>query len=309
MKVVLLFLTCCVMNAQNLVPNPSFETSTSCFFSFGQIYVASSWSIPANTANSSPDYFNPCQVEGLLRVPANIFGIQQAYEGSAYAGIVTYHSSTPGDYREYIQTQLLSPLVAGQQYLVSYYVSPADYDEYSSNNINAALTVQPIVGDGTLLPLNATPQIVQQTVVSNFSGWTLVSGTYLAVGNEQYLTIGNFANDAATQAVISNPDAANQNEAYYYIDNVSVVQSGLSNTEFEEPKAIVYPNPVTDTFSIVSSNTYLIKKIELYSQYNKVKILNSSDTIFYTKDLSAGIYYLKITFDDNTTKTTKLIKL
>lgn len=311
LKLALLIFIGCTMNAQNLVQNPSFEIKSSCFFSFGQIYVATGWSIPSNTSNASPDYFNPCQVEGLLRVPANLFGVQQAFEGNAYAGIVTYYTNTPVNYREYLQTHLLSPLIAGHEYIVSYYVSPADYHKWSSNNINAVLTEQPLVGDGTVLPLNITPQIINQNVVNNTSEWTLISGTYQAVGNEKYLTIGNFSDNSSTQVEVSNPNATtnNQHQAYYYIDNVSVIQSSLNNDEFEKQKIIISPNPVTDNFSITYNKYDSIKNIEIYSQFAKLKVFNVNDNVFFIEDLASGIYFLTITFDTGEKITTKIIKI
>ena len=309
MKFFLLILIACKLNAQNLVPNSSFELHTTCAFTVTEIYTATSWNVPANTENASPDYFNACQFDGLFSVPNNVMGIQPAYEGNAYAGFVAY-GTNPLNFREYIQTELISPLITGQQYLVSFYVSPGDNLKYASNNIGAILTVQPVIGNGTSQNINLTPQILNTTIVTDTSGWTLISGTYIAIGDERYITIGNFADNVSTQTVIINPNASSlQQYAYYYIDNVSVAQSQMNTSEFISKKIIVTPNPVAVSFSINFNELGLIKAMELHSQYNLIKLFNINDTIFDVKDLSTGVYYLTIVFDSNERITTKIIKL
>lgn len=69
------------------------------------------------------------------------------------------------------------------------------------------------------------PQIQNDslTVVSDKENWTKISGSFIATGGEQFLTIGNFFDDIQTvknSTRVSN--YPNNNYAYYYIDNVSV---------------------------------------------------------------------------------------
>ena len=53
-------------------------------------------------------------------------------------------------------------------------------------------------------------------------GWTLLEDTYIANGNEQFIIIGNFRNNAETNW-IRNPNGVNT-IAYYYIDNVNIIE-------------------------------------------------------------------------------------
>ena len=46
-----------LLNAQNLVPNPSFETNTACPTTWGRIPDAPPWQIPAGHSGTA-DYFN-----------------------------------------------------------------------------------------------------------------------------------------------------------------------------------------------------------------------------------------------------------
>src|SRR3972149_1459638 len=74
------------------------------------------------------------------------------------------------------------------------------------------------------------PQVESLNIITDIKNWTLISGEYIAVGGEKYLTIGNFRNDANTQRDTINPNAPWWNSAYYYIDDVSVycVDSGYT---------------------------------------------------------------------------------
>ncbi|TND07533.1 MAG: hypothetical protein FD123_3085 [Bacteroidetes bacterium] len=69
---------------QNLVPNPGFETYTSCPAAMiGEIFKATPW---VNHLNSN-DYFNVCGAASVL-VPNNTLGNQPARTGNAYGGFI-----------------------------------------------------------------------------------------------------------------------------------------------------------------------------------------------------------------------------
>ena len=72
-------------------------------------------------------------------------------------------------------------------------------------------------------PLNVTPQIVNTAgnFITDTLNWMKVSGSFTATGNEQYLTIGNFANDVSTNTVVVNASAG-VTIVYFYIDDVSL---------------------------------------------------------------------------------------
>ena len=77
------------IKAQNLVPNWSFEDTTQCPNSGGQINFAAPWYNP-NTA--SPDYFNQCGTIGFQFL--NVWGYQIARTGQAYAQTGVFGSTT-----------------------------------------------------------------------------------------------------------------------------------------------------------------------------------------------------------------------
>lgn len=303
MKKFIFILLVTSINAQNLVQNPSFETYSNCPSGLEQINRATHWDRPANTSGT-PDYFNTCATLNQVVVPSNAFGNQQPYEGNAYAGIATIIIWGNPDYREYIQTELSSAMIAGQTYYLSFYVSLADATRLASNNMGAVFSVTPINGNGNYLPLNIIPHIVNQTIIIDTTAWTQISGTYVASGNEKYLTIGNFFTNSQTQTQISNPNAG-FGQAYYYIDNVSVTTTlGLENFYKEEIKII--PNPVTDVFSIIGHETF--REVVLYSQFGVIKHFNPTEIVFDIQELPSGIYYLEITYESNKHVLSKIIK-
>lgn len=305
--IIILFLVGFTINAQNLVPNPSFENYILCPTSMHQIDHVASWhNVSDHTA--TPDFFHGCSLFDVCTVPTNNLGTQAAFEGNGYVGIITY--SLWSLYREYIQAQLTSPLTAGQIYYISFYVSCAENGRYGSNKIGAKLTSNPINGSGTPEPLYFNPNVWSDQVISNTTEWTLVSGSYLASGGEQYITIGNFSNDAGTQVVVTNPNAtAISNFAYYYIDQVIVSTSQMGNSQFQVVKAVVTPNPVIDEFSVNVDGSEEISQIELYNQYGKVRTFNNITDRFNIKELPSGIYYLMVTYASKKRVSTKIVKL
>jgi hypothetical protein len=143
--------------AQNLVPNYSFEDTLHCPTTPSQINFVPPWFSPTT---ETPDYFNGCS--STSSVPAN-GGYQFARTGQAYAGFILFASSS---YREYTETALTSPLIAGKQYNVSFYVNLSERSNYaidaiglyfstdsvtSSNNQNLSYQPQIKNTDGNIL--------------------------------------------------------------------------------------------------------------------------------------------------------------
>lgn len=211
----------CVAGA-NLVPNPQFENKAYCPFYFSQVSAAAPW---FNPTIATPDYMNACAPFWLMGVPSNAMGNQTAYSGNGYMGAFAYSvygtNPVPG-YREYIEAPLLAPMQPGMQYQVSFRVSLADSSGWSIGNIGAHFSVGALVNGSTQGPLNVVPQVANPpgNLLTNKTGWTLITGTFSAAGGETHITLGNFLDDAATTAITN---AYGTNHTYYYYDDVEVV--------------------------------------------------------------------------------------
>ena len=138
--------------AQNLVINPSFEVHAGVPTTLSQLNLAVGWDSPTG---ASPDYYL-AGAPSLVDVPANSLGNQSAHSGQAYAGI---HARPVNDYREYVEAPLISPLVAGQTYQVSFYLSLVDQSRWAVDRFGAYLSVGPVGPIANALPLPLTPQI------------------------------------------------------------------------------------------------------------------------------------------------------
>lgn len=233
----LLPLRVAAQEVDNMVFNPSFEEYSVCperIDAIGVLKGVDAWWQP--TAGSS-DYFNACGGREC-NVPRNKMGYQLAHTGVAYCGIYCSQES----YREYLQTQLKSPLKAGKKYRVSFYVSLAEKSPHAIATIGALLSPDRLVDSTWDILMNREttscgdnqsqsiaifykPQVVndKETVLADSKTWTLVSGEFVAAGEERFLTIGNFNSFNNSVVVESNMPNAVLQGAYYYIDDVSVV--------------------------------------------------------------------------------------
>jgi hypothetical protein len=155
-------------------------------------------------------------------VPNNEFGHQTPHSGHGYGGGYAYLENGELHYREYLETQLLSPLVAGRTYQVSFYANLADASQYALDALGAYLSVNPVLHPLDSNPLAITPSIQSPPghFLSSTTDWTLVQGTFVAAGGEDYITIGNFNDDPGTATQNTGPSSG---FIYYYIDDVSVV--------------------------------------------------------------------------------------
>lgn len=248
------------MQAQNLVPNPSFEEKSNCPSSDGEIAKATGWTSPLGHSGT-PDYYSRCSLLADYVVPKNNVGYQQARTGDAYAGIFTYHNNV----KEYLQIRLKEQLNRGQTYKVSFYVSAVNNGVVGTDKVGLYFSEEAITGSGSFDPLPVTPQI--QNAPGNFItdtlGWTLVTANYMASGGEAYLTIGNFFSDADSPTKLYNHEGQlmghEQRAGYIYVDDVSVERT---------PPAITI---LGDTLICAGEETTLFASGELSYRWHEAK--------------------------------------
>ena len=210
----------------NLVPNPSFEDTIYCPVGLADWGSVKNWYAPTG---GTSDYFNSCNSSlSLVGVPANFVGNQYARTGNAYGGFAAAIDSS--NIREYIQIKLNQSLILGQEYSFSCFVSKADSAPVCITEIGIALSSSPIGGAyGTPIPFS--PQITSP--VNNFMcdqiNWTEIKGNYVALGGEQYLTIGYFKYDVdADTLIVSSPPFGNYLFfSYYFVDDVSLIENNI----------------------------------------------------------------------------------
>lgn len=218
--VLVLFFSKSFSQPTNLVNNSSFEDTLNCLIS-PPYTIADGWEMIYGT----PDYFN--EVMSSCSFANNGFnnfwadGYQLSHSGNAYMGFAPYcpPANCGSNYREAIQTLLSDTLVINKTYCVSFYVNLANKAKRATDDIGCYFS------STNSIPFPAPAQIynTQGNLIIDTTNWTLISKLYTATGNELYMNIGNFKNDASTTVFISNPSATDE-ESYYFIDDVSVYE-------------------------------------------------------------------------------------
>lgn len=316
MKIILLifffFVTRFSAAQYNLVPNPSFEQYDTCPDFAGQIQHAIPWLSPL--VGTTTDYFCSCDtsVQHIAGVPDNFAGFQYARTGNAYAALITASfppNHAAWNYREYIQVELTDSLLAGVTYCLRFYASACDFCNYVSNNIGIYFSTSALVDTcpNCVSPIAATPQF-ENLLTNNLNdriGWTEVSGTYTALGNEKFLILGNFHDTSSTIAFYTgwSPPGAFFN-ALYFIDDVLVTPcDSLSVVNNEQFRALfsIYPNPFDRILNLEASDQD-IKAVKIFDVLGHLiyEHQNLKKGIFALnlQNLVDGIYFLNAVSDD-----------
>jgi hypothetical protein len=321
-SLVLMFFTCIACDSQNLVPNPGFEQFSVCPTGFGEVPLATGWSIPL--FSTTPDYFNACNSIGNVDVPQSICGYEAAHSGDAYAGILTFHiqqqTTMQKNYREYIQCELTDSLIAGVSYCISWYVSACDSCDYVCNNMGMLFSHVQINDTCSPNPcnLNYLPQLENPSTnnLNNRNGWTEISGTYIATGGEKYIIIGNFRDTTTTTGTFTGWGVQSGSDlnyfAYYFVDDILVERcdslSGIIETSFDD-RCRIFPIPFQNQLSITvrSNETAEVKLFDITSRKLFQQEFTSSVTL-NTTQLSKGIYLFEVRDKNGVIKKGKVVK-
>jgi gliding motility-associated-like protein len=235
-----LFLLSISIYAQvNLVPNSGFETASPCPNYPGQIDRATGWNnvnlVYNNFSVGTPDLFHACGTTSAgysAQPPATFAGTCNPHLGNGFAATVLYNVPYPG-YREYFSTQLTCPMVAGNTYTVSWWLTNGTgvKSPYTIRNIGAHFSTAPLTQTGWNI-INVVPQC-EITGYSGSNAWVQYSFTIVATANWQYITLGTFRTDALNAPVNSYavPPGPSSSYANYFWDDISVIgNSSIGST-------------------------------------------------------------------------------
>lgn len=216
---------------ENLVPNGSFEATEGKIKKVGAISSATGWTSPTAV---QADLFVPGKVLEI-NVPDNMYGKEDAKEGSNYAGIVAFSVGNKVP-RSYLMTKLSTPLKKGMRYCVKFSLSLADGSKYASNQIGVNFSKKQFGTEDKAIIKDVAHVLHANNdtkKINQMYNWDQVCGIYEATGGEKFITIGNFYPDANTSSETNrkNKDLKiNQIvAAYYYIDDVSVELLGKND--------------------------------------------------------------------------------
>ena len=302
------------------MPNPSFEQLDSCPTGPGQLTNnCKAWFTPTSMmyiqafppyslqdGTGSSDYYNSCNTTNYS-TPYNISGYQKPKTGISYTGIATLINDTfyqwTYQYREYIEVKLEKKLISNYTYCAEFYYSmtgvgagfpPARYDMVELGMLFTDTIVRRASGIGTGQPQNIyiIPQVSAMMGPSIDSvNWIKVSGTFIAKGGEEYLTIGNFKElDTLFGDVLT----------YIYIDDVSVYYCGPDTTNISVDSLFI-PNVFTpnadgynDKFEFENQEQWKFET-QIFNRWGGLVFDNKSsenwDGTYKGNKVSAGVYF------------------
>ncbi len=243
--------------AQNLVPNPSFELRDSCL-EVNTAYTENTGPLGWFSGGGTGDYFMSCiPYGGFNGVPLSAWAFQSAQDGDCYVGVITFQQSQ--GVREYFMIQLTETLVPGQTYYASFYANAAwngvnTFPQHylASSHIGMLFTTQPRpwwYGDPWPTGVNEA-HVFHPWIIADTVDWTLVSGSFVADSAYQYLMVGNHFDNANTDTLHFATFAWTP-KAYTLIDNVCVSPNpkgcpqvlGLFEPELDA--VVLFPNPAS----------------------------------------------------------------
>ncbi|MCK0158785.1 OmpA family protein [Cellulophaga sp. F20128] len=245
--IILLSFTC--ISAQNLVKNASFENYRYCPDDISRFDKnVDHWTVLLGTT----DYMNACSRTVGFQ---NHNGKQTARSGKGYAGLYVFSKN---DYREYIGGTLSEKLVKDKKYVLTFYVSLADYATLAIKDFSVLFTNSKLGYKDFTSNRNhtlVTPKSVSKIngILYNFYDqpepifykskqiWMQVYIPFTAKGYETHFIIGSFVSNTRTKKLRLTTDTKQKQFSYYYVDDVSVElkDSNLKiNAEESLPKEV-----------------------------------------------------------------------
>lgn len=299
--------------AQNLIYNGDFEIYDTCPISPSgpgnlQIDHCTGWTAPRKLGTS--DYFNVCNnsINGFVGVPNNTFAYQPAFNGNGYCGIITWDIDFGFDYREYIQTNLLQPLTAGNEYQIIFYVSNEGFN-YSLEKIGALFTSNDFNGNN-FNPIVVPPQVFNQNgAITDSLGWTKIEGSFIANGGEEFLTIGYFEDSLTVTDTLSPQNTPFFSlSSYYFIDGIEVTD--ITNDNPLDNDSIVIPNVITpnnDGTNDIFQLNFPVLATEIYNRWGQQLFKSNNDAFWDGRtttgnEVPDGTYYYIIVTEKETHK-------
>jgi len=147
-----------------------------------------------------------------FKLPYNSYLYQYPRNGYGFINLTTYFTPLftpqPTTLRSVARCKLKTKLTTNKKYCAKSYVNTLENDDYFTNGYgmyfdNGQLDTIVAIDSSGKYPF-VSPQIQAQLIITDTVGWTLVSGTFTADGSEEFVNLGNFLSDTATQKINQN---------------------------------------------------------------------------------------------------------
>ncbi len=300
---IFLFIALSAKSQINLVPNPSFNftTSDSCgLFDPFSDSINKPWRKFAlsNAIGASPSY-HTCSQDYFHHLPDNFDGYEFAHSGNSCIALSNYSIGT-GELRSFTWVRLFKKLKKNKHYCSNVFLSMADSAYIACNDFGFYFSADSINENNlNIVTQNIFPQVENNPISNPLTqriGWTEVQGIFTANGTEEYLTIGNFKSQAITDTTVLPNWTVNTwyGQAYYFLDDVSVI----------EVRALTTDN--VDTTICTASN--ISKTLSIYPEFTNI-LWSTGDTAHSITITQAGKYWVTATNACGTITDTFTIKV
>ena len=277
---------CCVIkaNAQNLIKNPNFEQLkgncipfNSSLMSFGLLNGNSCQIANWYAVNNIPYGHSTKTYPGFGNYLPNGYYLTKyifphsdsiCVSGTQY---LPYNSISGGggvNFREFIEGELIKPLINGHHYAFSIWIRSADtivcgvQDRGVLIGINSfsALFSDTFFNYTDSLKLSRyKPQVQINTMVTDTGSWVELKDTFLCEGGgENYIIFGNFKQDGQFQYQLIDSICNKPLGSYNFYDDVSLIDLDAVGVNPVDLSAIddfaLYPNPTDKELKIAAKN-------------------------------------------------------
>jgi OmpA-OmpF porin, OOP family len=284
---VLILLLCLFLplQAQNLIPNPSFED----FVDFSG-KNNSGWHKIQNS--DTPDYFNLDSHNQYNNIFNKYIGGTQAKTGQAFVGFFCLRYNPQRNVkniREYIGTTLLNTLEKDSLYKVEISMCLDAESNAAIKNLGLIFSKNSLEFNKDYQLFSSKPQIeFTLSYPDKTTGWITVSSFYKATGNEKCIIIGNFRTDKLTTykrlgvTRVKGKDKkwnlqAGETAAYYYVDEVIIEKTRIEKTVIPVEQKIVREKEDTLNLDKIEIDSAIVLK-NIYFDFNKTELLPESYT-------------------------------
>jgi len=226
----------------SLIPNPSFEEMSCCPEGEAQLNCANDW-IQASAATT--DYVHECGILGLPFINA-----EAPLPFPDGQGAIGFRDGKPTDFnfKEYTGACLMQPLMAGQDYMLDFFVGFQDNVEGS---MNLEMAVFASMDCSNLLFGGGDPNFGCPT---NGAGFVLLGEMEYSGNNEWVNATFEFTPDQDYNVIVIGPSCLlNENlelDPYFFFDNIILAQAD----EFGLPIVDITGAPCGEELTLQSSD-------------------------------------------------------